>query len=123
MSSFSVDMGIPEMRDFWLELKSKAESGKASKNELKLYKKLGKALNLIARDPRYPGLKTHEISALTERFGEKVWESYLENNNPSAGRLFWVYGPGRRHITIIGWSPHPDDKSVAYSQIKLSRAE
>jgi hypothetical protein len=51
----------------------------------------------------------------------KVWESYLENNVPSAGRIFWVYGPEQQAITIIGLEPHPNDsKSNAYKKITLS---
>ena len=50
----------------------------------------------------------------------KVWESYLENNTPAAGRLFWVYGPGRKDITIIGLEPHPNDKAKSYDKVTLS---
>lgn len=38
----------------------------------------------------------------------KVWQSYLENNTPSAGRVYWVYYP-KGSITIIGIEPHPND--------------
>ncbi|MBR1486617.1 MAG: hypothetical protein IJ597_05120 [Synergistaceae bacterium] len=116
-------MGIPEMKKFWIELEMKIKSGKANKNEQRVHKKLDKALKLIAKNPRHPGLHTHEISKLSDKFGEKVWESYLENNTPKAGRIFWVYGPGKNDITIIGLEQHPDDKSVAYSQIILSKKE
>ena len=50
----------------------------------------------------------------------KVWESYLENDTPGAGRLFWVYGPDKGDITVIGLEPHPNDKSNAYRKITLS---
>jgi len=118
---FTIRMGIPEMRDLWDELKTKAGSDTASRNELRLYKQLGKALFLLSRDPHHPGLKTHEIVALTSRYGMKVWESYLDNNRPKAGRIFWVYGPARKDITVIGLEPHPDDKSNTYKKITLSR--
>jgi hypothetical protein len=49
-----------------------------------------------------------------------VWEPYLENKTPEAGRIFWVYGPNRMEITIIGLEPHPEDKSNAYNKITLS---
>ena len=51
----------------------------------------------------------------------RVWESYLENNTPKAGRIFWVYAPERNDITIIGLEPHPDDKNNAYKKTTLSR--
>lgn len=50
----------------------------------------------------------------------KVWQSYLENRPPAAGRIFLVYGPNRGDITIIGIEPHPNDKSNAYDTITLS---
>ena len=51
----------------------------------------------------------------------KVWQSYLENNTPGAGRIFWVYGPGREEITVIGVEPHSEDKkSAGYQKVMLS---
>lgn len=51
----------------------------------------------------------------------KVWESYLENNRSGARRMFWVYGPNKEDITIIGLEPHPEDsKNGAYDRIILS---
>lgn len=116
---FEIHFGIPEMQALWDDLKTKNLAGTASKDEIKLYKKLGKAARNLSKDPRYPGLQTHEISSLTARYGMKVWQSYLENNTPKAGRMFWVYGPDRGHITIIGLEPHPDDKSNAYTKITV----
>ena len=117
---FTIRMGIPEMEEFWDGLEAKVESGTASKTEITLYKKIGKALVLLANDPRYPGLNSHEISSLTARYGQKVWESYLENKTPAAGRIFWTYGPGQGDITIVAIEPHPNDKSNAYKKITLS---
>lgn len=117
---FEIHMGIPEMEEFWLELTEKNRSGKATKNEITLYKKIGKTLKQISLDPRYPGLETHDIDALSNRYGMKVWQSYIENHTPGAGRLFWVYGPGQGDITIIGLESHPNDKSNAYKKITLS---
>ena len=117
---FTIRMGIPEMEDYWTNLESKVESGKSTKAELKLYNKIGKTLFLLANNPRHPGLNSHEISSLTERYGHKVWESYIENKTPAAGRLFWTYGPNQGEITIIAIEPHPNDKSNAYNKITLS---
>lgn len=58
--------------------------------------------------------------ALTRRYKQKVWQSYLENNKPATGRIFWVYGPNKSDITIIGLEPHPNDKKDAYQKITLS---
>lgn len=117
---FKIHMGIPEMEEFWHDLTEKNHSGKATKNEIKLYKKIDKALKQISLDPRYPGLETYDIDALSNRYGMKVWQSYIENNTPGAGRIFWVYGPAQGDITIFGLEPHPNDKSNAYKKITLS---
>ena len=118
---YAIHMGMPEMEKFWEELQRKVKSEKATKKDEKLYKQLGKAMRLLSENPRHPGLRTHEIDALTARYGIKVWESYLENNTPGAGRMFWVYGPDVGDITIIGLEPHPNDKSNAYKKITLSQ--
>ena len=117
---FEIRLGIPEMEKLWNSLSEKFHNGSAKKNETKLYKQLGKAMALLQNDPRHPGLNSHEISSLTARYGMKVFESYLENNTPKAGRIFWVYDPKKKDITIIGLEPHPDDKSNAYKKITLS---
>ncbi|MBR0463936.1 MAG: hypothetical protein IJJ23_06075 [Clostridia bacterium] len=120
---YEIHLGIPEMKALWSELQRKHRGGLSSKAEERLYKLTGKAMRLISADPRHPGLQTHEITALTRRYGIKVWQSYLENNTPKAGRLYWVYGPGQGNITIIGLEPHPEDKSNAYQKIVLSSME
>lgn len=117
---YALHMGIPEMKALWDTLTQKHKSGTLSSAEENLYKLMGKAMRLIATDPRYPGLQTHEIAALSKRYGMKVWQSYLEKNTPRAGRIFWVYGPEKGDITIIGLEPHPEDKANAYQKITLS---
>ena len=117
---YTIRLGIPEMQALWDELSTKVSKGTAGRNDERLYRQLGKAMKLLSNDPRHPGLRSHEIAALSARYGMKVWESYLENNTPAAGRLFWVYGPNQKDITIIGLEPHPNDKSNAYKKITLS---
>jgi len=118
---FDIRLGVPEMEALWTNLLQKEKVGSLSKNENLLYKKLGKAMVLLSKDPRYPGLASHEIEALSRRYGIKVWQSYLENKTSKAGRIFWAYGPGKQEITIIGLEPHPEDKkSTGYTQVRLS---
>lgn len=117
---FHIRLGIPDVAEFWNNLTNKVKADEASKTEIRLYQMIGKAMALLSNNPRHPGLHSHEISALSARYGEKVWESYLQNNTPSAGRIFWVYGPSAGDITIIGIEPHPNDKSNAYKKITLS---
>jgi hypothetical protein len=119
--SFAIRMGIPEMFDLWNDLSKKKTAGTISKKELALYNKWGKAMRLLSQDPSYPSLHTHDIEPLTKRYGVKVWQSYLENNTSRAMRMYWVYGPDRQDITIIGLEPHPEDKkNGAYDKIALS---
>jgi len=113
-------MGVPEMESFWDSLSKSVKNGTASKNDNELYHKLGKTLFLLSSNPRHPGLKTHDIDELSQRYGIRVWQSYLENNTPGAGRLFWVYGPEKNDITVIGLEPHPNDKKNSYRKIILS---
>lgn len=120
MTMFSIRMGVPEMEEFWNTLSAKVHNDKETKKETRLYNQIGKTLILLADNPRHPGLKSHEINALTKRYGKKVWESYLDNKTPRAGRIFWVYGPDRGDIIIIGLEPHPNDKGNAYKKITLS---
>jgi hypothetical protein len=116
-----IRMGVPEMKALWESLYAKSDDGTLTKTEAKLFKKWTKALRFLRQNPRHPGLASHEIDALSRRYGEKVWQSYLENKIPAAGRMFWVYGPGRDEITVIGLEPHPEDsKSAGYAKVRLS---
>jgi hypothetical protein len=118
---YEIHMGIPEMREHWEELKQKEKAGAFKKEEKQYFKKLVKTLQHLSNNPRHPGLASHEIEPLSRRYGMKVWESYLENNAPAAGRIFWIYGPGKGVITVIGIEPHPEDrKRGGYKKAKLS---
>lgn len=119
--AYEIKMGIPEMKALWDDLQAKKHSGTIKKDEEKIYKKWGSALKKLSVDPFYRGLQTHEITVLSKRYGMRVWQSYLENNNSDAMRMYWVYGPKQKDITIIGLEPHPEDKkNGAYDRIKLS---
>jgi hypothetical protein len=118
---FIIRMGVPEMQNLWCDLSQKYKDGTIAKDEATVYKKWGKALAFLANNPKHPSLQSHEIDALSRRYGKKVWQSYLENNTPGAGRFYWVYGPDKNSITVIGLEPHPEDKkSSGYTKIKLS---
>jgi len=109
------------MKALWDELVKKSGDGKLGKDEAVLYKKWGKAMAFLAHDPKHSGLQSHEIGPLSRRYRVKVWQSYLENNTPGAGRLYWVYGPGKGEITVIGLEPHPESKKKdGYDKVRLS---
>jgi hypothetical protein len=118
---YLIRMGIPQMKALWEHLQTSYRSGTISKRDAALFKKWGKALKLLSENPRYPGLHTHEIAPLSERYGKRVWQSYLENKTSGAMRVYWVYGPDQQSITVIGLEPHPEDKkNGAYDRIDLS---
>ena len=119
--AFNLRMGLPEMDAFWRDLSTRKQSGELDKDEEKFFKKFVKALAFLGQNPRHPGLASHEIEDLTRKYGIKIFQSYLENKTPSAGRLFWAYGPDHGDITVLAVEPHPEDqKRGAYQRIKLS---
>ena len=108
------------MAALWQRLRRGATAQTLTRDEVELARKLAKAVQHLAANPYHPGLQSHEIAPLTKRYGQKVFESYLENNTPSAGRVFWVYGPDRGEITVVALEPHPDDTKAAYARIALA---
>jgi hypothetical protein len=117
---FNIRMGVPEMAALWSDLSSRKLQEKLDRSEEKFFKKWVKVLGFLGNNPRHPSLRTHEIESLTNRYGFKVFEAYLENNTPAAGRVFWTDGPEKGDITVMGVEPHPDDKKASYLRIKLS---
>ncbi len=77
------------------------------KKDLKKLKKVRKCLGYIESNPQHPGLLSHDFESLKGQNGEKVWESYAENNTPAAWRVFWHYGPEQGMITIVAITQHP----------------
>lgn len=70
-------------------------------------KRVHKALGQLELNPRYPALNSHRYVSLRGTNGEEVWDSYVENNTPSAWRIFWHYGPEADVITVVTIGPHP----------------
>ena len=82
--------------------------GKTSRAE-GLFKQIYKCLDLLAANPRHPGLQSHEYHSLIHPYNQtqKVFEAYVQNRTPGAYRVFWCYGPRPSQITIIAITPHP----------------
>ena len=118
--TFDIRMGVPDMAAFNDEITAKARANTLDRDEKKLFRQWRKALGHLAQNPRHPGLRTHEIEPLSARFGQKVFQSYL-NQGDTADRFYWVYGPGRGDITVVGLEPHPEDrKRGGYERVSLS---
>jgi len=119
--AFKIRMGVPEMEAFWNDLSTRKQEGELDKDEEKFFKKWVKALGYLSANPRHNSLASHEIEDLTHKHGIKIFQSYLENKTPAAGRMFWAYGPEKGDITILAVEPHPEDeKRGAYGRIKLA---
>jgi hypothetical protein len=83
---------------------------KRDASQLARLKKVRKALGQMERDPRHPGLHSHHYESFPADRDVKVWDSYVENNMPSAWRIFWQYGPDEEAIpviTVLHIGPHP----------------
>lgn len=119
--AYTLRMGVPEMEAYWESLLRRHHQGELDATEVKRFKKLVKTLGYLQENPRHNSLASHEISDLSRKFGQKVFQSYMENNTPAAGRIFWTYGPGNAQITILAIEPHPEDqKRGAYGRVRLS---
>ena len=71
------------------------------------HRKVLKCFARLAEDPRYQGLHSHPFTALNDQFGQVIWESYVENQTPSAWRAWWFYGLAEGSITVVLLGPHP----------------
>lgn len=118
MSKFVVRYGFPKIHNLMASLKEQLTKGTISKADRRQLKKLVKCFQLLGENPLHPGLKSHEITSLSAKYKLKVFQSYLENKAPSAGRVFWIYGPHKGEITICAIEPHP--KKSSYSRVKLA---
>ena len=67
------------------------------------------ALGKLETNVRHPGLNTHLFKGEKCPHGEKLWESYAQNNTPGAYRVFWCYipAPAKDMILIVAITPHP----------------
>ena len=79
---------------------------KKDRNLEKRYKAVKKALKTLQKDPRHPGLQTHQYQTLQGPNKEKIFEAYAENNTLAAYRIFFYYGPGKNVITIFTINAH-----------------
>jgi hypothetical protein len=80
---------------------------KSDASQKKRYKAVKKTIRLLAENPRYKSLRTHQFFSLEGPNGEKVFEAYAEHKTPAAYRVFWFYGPSRGRITVFAITPHP----------------
>ena len=117
MTEYSIRYGYPTVDKIMTYLENRYKTNQLSEGEKKLLQRYVKCFNFLRSNPRHNSLKTHEINTLSKKFGIKIFESYLANNSPAAGRVFWRYGPNNKEITICGIEPHPEKHE--YSKVRL----
>ncbi len=115
---FEIIYGYPDIENIMKDLLKRKKANDLGKDELKYLKKIVKCFALLEKEPTYPSLNSHKIDVLSKKAGVDIWESYLENHTPSAGRVFWLYGPKKGQITIAAIEPHPEKN--AYSRVSLT---
>lgn len=64
---YHIALGIPEMEALWKNYHTGVCEGTLSEEDTQIYRKWGKAMKLLAQNPRHPGLRTHEIKELSRR--------------------------------------------------------
>lgn len=67
-----------------------------------------KSLKFMKVNLKHPSLHTHKYDDMEGPNGEEIFESYAQNNTPGAYRIFWFYGPGKKEITVVAITQHPD---------------
>jgi hypothetical protein len=63
---------------------------KADRGKAKQLKAVRKALGLLQRNPRHPGLHTHKFHSRKGPQGQEVFEAYAENRPLAAFRISGV---------------------------------
>ncbi len=71
------------------------------------FKSVVKSLQLLADNPKHPGLQIHKYYSICGPQGQEVFEAYAQQNTPAAYRLFFYYGPARGQIIVFAITPHP----------------
>jgi hypothetical protein len=66
-------------------------------NDLAKLKKINRALGRLEQNPRHPGLNSYRYENFPGvSHNVKVWHSYVENNTPSAWRIWYGVTDRRR---------------------------
>lgn len=74
----------------------------AAKLPEKVLDQLGKRLEQLQAEPKYPSLGTHQVEGAVGNFGGKVFELYVNMKY----RATWEYGPKKGEITLRNVDNH-----------------
>ena len=73
---------------FWISYK------KLTKGDANLGKRIHKAVELLAQNPKHPSLNSH---AVTDRNGNAVWSSWVTGDV----RIIWIYDEQTKSLVVI----------------------
>lgn len=80
----------------------------------RVYRDLNKALTRLSDPgPQHPKLRTHRSANLDGHFGERIYQSYVQDGVPNAWRMWWFYDLDKeRTITVAVIAPHPNSTTA-----------
>ena len=58
---YQIELGVPNFREFYIDLLNRAKISTLNKDEIRLFKKLSKAISFLENNPTHNSLNTHEI--------------------------------------------------------------
>lgn len=80
---------------------AKAQYDELQKRDRRKWRKVNKALRLLADNPKHPSLAAHRYAGEFGPSGEPIWTAYVENNTPAAWRLFYCYPAHEKGVIWI----------------------
>lgn len=102
---------LPESLAISSRAKKELDALDADGNLAKRARAARNAIHQIAKDPRYPSLRTKKLSGSTYNGIDvskgDIYQSYAENGVPGAYRIFWRYRDDGE-IEILSVAHHPD---------------
>ena len=66
-----------------------------------VFAQLVKTLDLLAQNPNYGSLRSHQAKKVVTEFGDKFWISYVNNGRANAWRIFWKYEKSDEDLPIV----------------------
>ena len=92
--------------EFTAEAKERLKTLESPDQEKQL-KAVRKCLGVLETNPRHPSPQSKPYQSRTGPEGERLFESYAEQNTLGAYRVFWYYGKNRGTIVVASIVKHP----------------
>lgn len=94
---------MPDQFDVYLTESAGDLHDRLASSDRARWRKINKALKLLAADPKHPSLAVHKYDdyAGAGPSGEDIWIAYIENHTPGAWRLLFYYDRKVRGRIIV----------------------